>query len=133
MMKKKTVLLAVTALLSTPLLAAQNGGFVDPGAPAAQIQKGGFNGPDGTVATVKQAQGMDDDAWVTLRGNIEKRVADEDYLFRDETGTMTVEIDHKRWDGHTIGPKDRVELKGKLDKDLNSLELDVKQVRKIGG
>ncbi|AUX74578.1 TIGR00156 family protein [Erwinia pyrifoliae] len=133
MMKKAAVLLALTALISTPLLAAQSGGFVDPDAPAASAQKGGFSGPNGTQATVKQAQEMKDDAWVTLRGHIDKRVGDEDYLFRDATGSITVEIDHKRWDGQTIGPKDQVELMGKLDKDLNSLELDVKQVRKIAG
>ncbi|CAX53767.1 YgiW/YdeI family stress tolerance OB fold protein [Erwinia pyrifoliae] len=132
-MKKAAVLLALTALISTPLLAAQSGGFVDPDAPAASAQKGGFSGPNGTQATVKQAQEMKDDAWVTLRGHIDKRVGDEDYLFRDATGSITVEIDHKRWDGQTIGPKDQVELMGKLDKDLNSLELDVKQVRKIAG
>jgi uncharacterized protein (TIGR00156 family) len=133
MMKKTAALMAIATLMSMPVLAAQTGGFVDPNAPTAQVQKGGFSGPNGTVATVKQAQDMSDDAWVTMRGHIEKRVGDEDYLFRDATGTMTVEIDDKRWDGLTIGPKDNVELQGKLDKDFNSLELDVKQVRKIGG
>lgn len=131
MMKKTAALLAITALISTPVLAAQTGGFVDPNAPAAQVQKGGFSGPNGTVATVKQAQDMSDDAWVTMRGNIEKRVGDEDYQFRDATGTMTVEIDDKRWEGQTVGPKDRVELQGKLDKDFNSVELDVKKVHKL--
>jgi len=131
MMKKTAALLAISALISTPVLAAQSGGFVDPNAPTAQVQKGGFSGPNGTVATVKQAQDMKDDAWVTMRGNIEKRIGDEDYQFRDATGTMTVEIDHKRWEGQTVGPNDKVELQGKLDKDFNSMELDVKQVRKI--
>ncbi|MDI3440627.1 YgiW/YdeI family stress tolerance OB fold protein [Erwinia sp. V90_4] len=130
-MKKTAALLAISALISTPVLAAQTGGFVDPNAPTAQVQKGGFSGPNGTVATVKQAQDMKDDAWVTMRGNIEKRIGDEDYQFRDATGTMTVEIDHKRWEGQTVGPNDKVELQGKLDKDFNSMELDVKQVRKI--
>ncbi|KYP82918.1 YgiW/YdeI family stress tolerance OB fold protein [Erwinia aphidicola] len=130
-MKKTAALLAISALMSTPVLAAQTGGFVDPNAPTAQVQKGGFSGPNGTVATVKQAQDMKDDAWVTMRGNIEKRIGDEDYQFRDATGTMTVEIDHKRWEGQTVGPNDKVELQGKLDKDFNSMELDVKQVRKI--
>ncbi|MEI2606781.1 YgiW/YdeI family stress tolerance OB fold protein [Erwinia aphidicola] len=130
-MKKTAALLAISALISTPVLAAQSGGFVDPNAPTAQVQKGGFSGPNGTVATVKQAQDMKDDAWVTMRGNIEKRIGDEDYQFRDATGTMTVEIDHKRWEGQTVGPNDKVELQGKLDKDFNSMELDVKQVRKI--
>jgi len=131
MMKKTAALLAISALMSTPVLAAQTGGFVDPNAPTAQVQKGGFSGPNGTVATVKQAQDMKDDAWVTMRGNIEKRIGDEDYQFRDATGTMTVEIDHKRWEEQTVGPNDKVELQGKLDKDFNSMELDVKQVRKI--
>lgn len=131
MMKKTAALLAITALVSMPVLAAQTGGFVDPNAPTAQVQKGGFSGPNGTVATVKQAQDMKDDAWVTMRGNIEKRIGDEDYQFRDATGTMKVEIDHKRWEGQTISPKDNVELQGKIDKDFNSVELDVKQVRKV--
>ncbi|MEM6161464.1 YgiW/YdeI family stress tolerance OB fold protein [Erwinia sp. P6884] len=130
-MKKYAALLAVTALVSTPVLAAQNGGFVDPNAPAAQAQQGGFSGPNGTVATIKQAQDMKDDAWVTMRGSIEKRVGDEEYMFRDATGTMTVEIDDKRWDGQKISPSDSVELQGKLDKDFNSIELDVKQIRKV--
>lgn len=130
-MKKTAALLAIAALVSTPVLAAQNGGFVDPNAPAASVKQGGFSGPNGSVVTVKQAQDMKDDSWVTLRGNIEKRVGDEDYSFRDATGTMTVEIDDKRWDGQTISPTDKVELQGELDKDFNSVELDVKQVRKI--
>lgn len=130
-MKKTAALLAIAALVSTPVLAAQQGGFVDPNAPAAQMQKGGFSGPNGSVVTVKQAQDMKDDSWVTLRGNIEKRVGDEDYTFRDATGTMTVEIDHKRWDGLTVSPADKVELQGELDKDFNSVELDVKRVSKI--
>ncbi|WP_455863649.1 YgiW/YdeI family stress tolerance OB fold protein [Pantoea agglomerans] len=132
-MKKTAALLAITALVSMPVLAAQSGGFVDPNAPTAQVQKGGFSGPNGTVATVKQAQDMKDDAWVTMRGNIEKRIGDEDYQFRDATGTMKVEIDHKRWEGQTISPKDNVELQGKIDKDFNSVELDVKQIRKVQG
>lgn len=130
-MKKTAALLAITALISTPVLAVQGGGFVDPNAPTSVVQKGGFSGPNGTMVTVKQAQDMKDDAWVTMRGNIEKRIGDEDYLFRDATGTMTVEIDHKRWEGQTVGPKDNVELQGKLDKDFNSLEMDVKQIRKL--
>lgn len=130
-MKKSAALLAITALMTTPVLAVQQGGFVDPNAAAPHTQQGGFSGPDGSLVTVKQAQDLKDDAWVTLRGSIEKRVGDEDYQFRDATGTLTVEIDDKRWDGQTIGPQDKVELQGKLDKDFNSVELDVKRVRKI--
>lgn len=130
-MRKKAALIAIIALVTTPVLAAQQGGFVDPNAPAASVKQGGFSDKSGSVVTVQQAQGMKDDSWVTVRGNIEKRTGDEDYLFRDATGTMTVEIDHKRWEGQTVSPKDRVELTGELDKDDNVIEMDVKQVKKV--
>jgi len=131
MMKKTAALLAIAALVSGPVFAAQTGGFNDPAAPAAKTQQGGFSGQE-AVVTVKQAQDMPDDAWVTMRGSIEKRISDDDYIFRDETGTMKVDIDHKRWEGQNITPKDKVELQGELDKDFNSVELDVKKVRKLG-
>lgn len=131
MMKKTAALLAIAALVSGPVFAAQTGGFSDPSAPAAKTSQGGFSGQE-TVVTVKQAQDMNDDAWVTMRGNIEKRVSDDDYIFRDETGTMKVDIDHKRWEGQNITPKDKVEIQGELDKDFNSVELDVKKIRKLG-
>ena len=92
---------------------------------------GGFNGPNAGAMTVEKAKTMSDDTWVTLRGNIEQRIGGEHYTFRDATGTMNVDIDHKRWNGQTITPKDTVELQGKIDKDWNSVELDVKQITKV--
>lgn len=106
---------------------------MDPNAKTTQHQlaQGGFSNPNGSVTTVAKAKDLKDDSWVTLRGDIEQRVGDEDYLFRDETGTITVEIDDKYWNGQTISPQDKVELQGELDKGFNSAELDVKQVKKI--
>ncbi|CAK9886831.1 MAG: Protein YgiW [Candidatus Erwinia impunctatus] len=128
-MKKTAAILAITALFTTPLLAAQTGGFVDPH--ATTTQQGGFVATQSAVTTVKQAQDMADNSWITLHGTIEKRIGDDDYIFRDATGSLRVEIDHKRWEGQTITPADKVELQGKLDKHFNAIELDVKQIRKI--
>lgn len=72
---------------------------------------------------------MSDDTWVMLQGNIEQRIGDETYTFRDATGTLTVDIDRKRWNGQTVTPKDKVQLEGKVDKDWNSVEVDVKTVK----
>ncbi|MDI9223153.1 YgiW/YdeI family stress tolerance OB fold protein [Pantoea sp. EA-12] len=130
-MKKSAAILAIVMLAATPVLAAQQGGFVDPNAPKTQVHAGGFQADNTSVVTVKQAEEMKDDSWITVRGNLDKQIGDEDYLFRDSSGTMKVEIDHKRWHGQTITPKDQVELTGELDKDFNSIELDVKQVRKL--
>lgn len=130
-MKKSAVLLAIVTLVATPVLATQQGGFVDPNAPAAQSKVGGFQAGNASTVTVKQAEEMKDDSWITVRGHLDKQIGGEDYLFRDSSGTMKVEIDHKHWNGQTITPQDQVELTGELDKDFNAIELDVKQLRKL--
>ncbi|HAD4481819.1 TPA_asm: YgiW/YdeI family stress tolerance OB fold protein [Salmonella enterica subsp. enterica serovar Typhi str. CT18] len=128
-MKKLAAIVAVMALCSTPVLAAQQGGFSGPS--ATQTQGGGFVGPNGSSTTVESAKSLRDDAWVTLRGNIVGRISDDLYVFKDATGTINVDIDHKRWNGLTVTPQDTVEIQGEVDKDWNSVEIDVKQIRKV--
>lgn len=130
---KKYTLAALIALCSTPVL-AQQGGFLDPAAPQTQTQntqQGGFSGPSAALTTVDKVKSMSDDTWVMLQGNIEQRVGDDTYTFRDASGTLTVEIDRKRWNGQTITPKDKVQLEGKVDKDWSSVEVDVKNIKKL--
>ena len=122
-------MVAVMGLCSAPVLAAQQGGFSGP--TATQSQGGGFVGPNGSNTTVESAKSMRDDAWVTLRGNIVERISDDLYLFKDATGTVNVDIDHKRWNGVTVTPQDLVEIQGEVDKDWNSVEIDVKQITKV--
>lgn len=90
-----------------------------------------FQGPNGSVTTVESAKSLRDDTWVTLRGNIVERISDDLYVFKDASGTINVDIDHKRWNGVTVTPKDTVEIQGEVDKDWNSVEIDVKQIRKV--
>ncbi|WP_336218325.1 YgiW/YdeI family stress tolerance OB fold protein [Citrobacter amalonaticus] len=130
-MKKLAAIITVMALCSTPALAAQQGGFSGPTETQTQTQNGGFVGPNGSSATVESAKSMRDDTWVTLRGNIVKRLSDDLYLFKDATGTINVDIDHKRWNGVTVTPQDTVEIQGEVDKDWNSVEIDVKQINKV--
>ncbi|CAI1047740.1 YgiW/YdeI family stress tolerance OB fold protein [Serratia grimesii] len=130
---KKYTLAALIALCSAPVL-AQQGGFLDPAAPQTQTQntqQGGFSGPSAALTTVDKVKSMSDDTWVMLQGNIEQRVGDDTYTFRDASGTLTVEIDKKRWNGQTITPKDKVQLEGKVDKNWSSVEVDVKNIKKL--
>ncbi|WP_337048268.1 YgiW/YdeI family stress tolerance OB fold protein [Serratia liquefaciens] len=130
---KKYTLAALIALCSAPVL-AQQGGFLDPAAPQTHTQntqQGGFAGPSAALTTVDKVKSMSDDTWVMLQGNIEQRVGDETYTFRDASGTLTVEIDKKRWNGQTITPKDKVQLEGKVDKDWSNVEVDVKTIKKL--
>ena len=130
---KKYTLAALIALCSAPVL-AQQGGFLDPAAPQTHTQntqQGGFSGPSAALTTVDKVKSMSDDTWVMLQGNIEQRVGDGTYTFRDASGTLTVEIDKKRWNGQTITPKDKVQLEGKVDKDWSNVEVDVKTIKKL--
>lgn len=133
-MKKIAAMTAILALCSAPVFAANQGGFSGPGnnqTQTQQTQSGGFQGPNGSSSTVANAKSLRDDTWVTLRGTITERISDDLYIFKDASGTVNVDIDHKRWNGQTITPQDTVEIQGEVDKDWNSVEIDVKQIRKV--
>ncbi|WMJ66067.1 YgiW/YdeI family stress tolerance OB fold protein [Klebsiella variicola] len=133
-MKKIAAMTAIVALVSMPVLAAEQGGFTGPSSTtqvSSTAQAGGFTGPSGAVTTVANAKSLRDDTRVTLRGKITERISDDLYKFQDASGVINVDIDHKRWNGVTVGPQDTVEIQGEVDKDWNSVEIDVKQIRKI--
>ncbi|WP_318374191.1 NirD/YgiW/YdeI family stress tolerance protein [Enterobacter sp.] len=129
-MKNIAMLFTVLALASAPALAAPQGGFQASDTAAPAQNSGGFAGPSGTKTTAEKAKSLSDDAWVTLTGKIEQRTGGDNYLFRDESGTIDVEIDDKRWNGQTVTPQDTVEIQGKVDKDWNSAEIEVKKITK---
>ncbi|WP_145519459.1 YgiW/YdeI family stress tolerance OB fold protein [Yersinia mollaretii] len=136
-MKKLTLAATLMMLCGAPLLAhsateAAKGGFDGPATTQTQpTAEGGFSGPSATNTTVDKVKSMRDDARVTLQGNIVERLGHDTYTFRDSTGTITVDIDSKRWKGQTITPQDKVQIEGKVDKDWNSVEVDVKNITKI--
>ena len=84
-----------------------------------------FQGPESAPVTVAEALQMKDDAQVVINGQIEKSLGDEKYLFKDASGSVTVEIDDEDWRGLDITPQDVVTIKGEVDKDMFSTEIDV--------
>ncbi|RXJ17738.1 YgiW/YdeI family stress tolerance OB fold protein [Lelliottia nimipressuralis] len=131
-MRKFAAITAIMMMTTAPVFAAE-GGFNGPSATPAQTQtqQGGFVDNNANLTTAAKVKDQKDDSWVKLRGNITERLSDDRYLFRDTTGTVNVEIDHKRWNGQTITPQDQVEIQGKVDKEWNEFEIDVKQVIKL--
>lgn len=123
---KNIVLGALVAGL-TFSTAAQQQGFISP--VEQNHAQGGFNGPQAGLSTVAQAKTFRDDTWVVLEGNITRQIGDELYEFRDDSGTIYVDIDDKRWQGQAVTPASRVRIEGEVDKDWNSVEIDVKNVR----
>lgn len=129
MKKIMIVLFSICSLGLSGIALANNhgGGFVGGQASTS----GGFRGPSIEVSTVAAAKEMRDDQRVVLRGYIVKSLGDELYLFKDDTGTINVDIDGKRWKGQVITPEDLVEIRGEVDKDWHSIEIDVKRIIKL--
>lgn len=92
----------------------------------AQQPRGGFQGPDLPVMTVAEALKVSDDTPVKLAGKIEKSLGNEKYLFKDATGTITIEIDDDDWRGVTATPDSELIIEGEVDKDMfRDTEIDV--------
>ena len=91
---------------------------------------GGFTGPSQAAISVAEAKKLGDDAPVVLKGRIEKNLGGEKYVFTDDSGSVTVEIDNEDWNGVNVSEKDTVELRGEVDKDLMNFEIDVDSVMK---
>lgn len=128
---KKTLLIAALLTVGCTGVLAQQGGYTGPTTTATK-HGGGYTGPKSTgVMTVAQAKQMRDDSKVTLRGTIVKQLGDEKYLFKDSTGEITIEIDDDDWNGLAVGANDQIEIYGEVDKDWNSVEIDVDSVRKV--
>lgn len=112
-MKKITTLLVLTTAIITTSALAQDGVFSGPGAQGTTTTTlGGFVAPASSITTAANARTLADDTWVTLKGNIEQRTGDETYLFLDKSGSTKLDIDHKRWNGLTVSPRDTVEIQG---------------------
>ncbi|CAG0939712.1 Protein YgiW [Gammaproteobacteria bacterium] len=95
---------------------------------------GGFRGPDSLrLVTVAEAGQLGDDTAVKLQGHIVKALGDEKYEFRDETGTITVEIEREKWNGVEATPDTLVEIQGEIDKDWyrSGVEVEVDGVRLV--
>lgn len=119
------VLFCGVVLSADAAIAKDKGGFTE-----NTGTMGGFTGPGPALTSVKDAEGMRDDARVYLKGNIIQFLGKDKYLFKDQSGTITVDIDDDEWNGQSVGPQDTVEIYGKVDKDWNSVEIDVKRIIK---
>ncbi len=59
------------------------------------------------------------------------QVGNELYEFRDNSGSIYVDIGDKYWVGQSVSPNDKVRIEGEIDKDWNSVEVDVNKITVI--
>jgi len=90
----------------------------------------GFNGQMNKTS-VAEALKRPDDSYVTVEGNIVKKLSSDKYLFKDATGSITVEIDNEKWGNIDASEKDKLELSGEIERKTNSIHLDVDIVKKF--
>lgn len=120
-------------LFTVAVLALSTSAFAGFTGNNATATNGGFNGPSfkqSSTTTVAKAKRAYDDTYVTLRGNITAKVGKEKYTFKDNTGSIRVEIDDDVWRGLNVTPKTKVTIYGKVDHDDGRVEIDVKRISK---
>ena len=92
---------------------------------------GGFSGPSvgiNTVKSVLDAGMFSDDTPVSLTGYLVASLGGEIYTFKDNTGTMHVEIDYDKWFGLQATPTTKITIYGEIDKEFNYTKVDVDRV-----
>ena len=121
--------LILVVSFAVPAFAAYSGPGSNGKAPA-----GGFKGPEsGAMATtVEKALQLPDNARLILTGNIISKIAGskDEYMFKDATGEIQVEISDKYFRGlPEVTPETTVRISGKMDKDFaKNPEIDVKNL-----
>ncbi len=110
-----------------PQAGQQPSGFSGPGA-GGYARPGGFTGPTAQgrgVSTAADARNARDDSYCVLEGYIINRISKDHYTFRDQTGTVVVDIDDEDFHGRTVTPETRVRLVGEVDRDFGRVKVDV--------
>lgn len=89
--------------------------------------RGGFQGPNSAqLVSVSQLKNLPDESYAVVEGNIVRQIRGDHYEFRDASGSVQVEIDHKYWGANNVTPQNKVRLLIEVDHDLMSSEYDVK-------
>ncbi|GLS89336.1 hypothetical protein GCM10007916_04030 [Psychromonas marina] len=89
------------------------------------VQQGGFKGPNSVPElTVSQVQDAQDDTLVSITGHITSTLGDEDYVFKDKTGEIEVEIDNHLFQNNTVTPETRVTIVGEVGKEWDQISID---------
>lgn len=123
-MRKLVTLASLLALSSAVVAEGPRKGFY-------QNNNQGFQGEITVISTVKEVFGAYDDAYVALEGNIIKQIGDNDYIFKDATGEIKIEIENKAWRGQSITPNDKVRILGEVEQRQPQNEVDIKQITKL--
>ncbi|WP_330543237.1 NirD/YgiW/YdeI family stress tolerance protein [Aeromonas hydrophila] len=92
-----------------------------------------YTGPqEQNKVSVAQLKDLADDSWATLEGKLVKQLGGENYMFRDASGEVEVEVDQDVWRGIEVGPDDLIRIRGEVDHSWNKTEVEVESLEKVG-
>jgi uncharacterized protein (TIGR00156 family) len=84
------------------------------------------------AVTVNDARSLSHDSWVVLTGNIVNSLPPPtDYIFRDSSGEINIDIGPKEWRGLSVGDSDMVEISGEVKIQRGQVSIKVHAIRKI--
>ncbi|UVC30898.1 YgiW/YdeI family stress tolerance OB fold protein [Pantoea sp. SOD02] len=112
---KQRVLASLLMLLSVGASAAQGGFEAGESAPPQSKQDAGYKGSEDTGQTpISRIRDFRQGGYVTLEGYIVKKLKDESYEFRDNTGTITLDAKAEAFKGKTYKADDKIRVSGKV-------------------
>ena len=76
------------------------------------------------VSKISDVKAMPDDTEVVIQGVIVQNLGDENYLVKDDSGTVNIEIDEDLVQGNTITPEAEVLITATVDQEDNVTSLE---------
>ena len=123
--------LAIALFACAPLLAqAKNGGYLNHEAEPQKgdLYAGHFIKKEYAQSRIEKLKDYSNNTWITLEGNIISQTNEKQYVFRDPTGTIPVEIEDNAWHGHEVDAIEVVRIHGLLTRVEGKLVLFVSEL-----
>lgn len=81
------------------------------------------------VSKISDVNNLPDDAEVVIQGVIVQDLGNDNYLVKDDSGTVNIEIDEDLVQGNTITPEAEVLITATVDKEGNVTSLEAEEVQ----
>lgn len=93
---------------------------------------GGFQGePSGQAVSVAQALKAADHTMVQLTGKIVRQIDGDEFIFRDGSGEIKIDVEDEAWQGQNVTANDTITIYGTVDNDaFEKATVEVFRVKK---
>ena len=81
------------------------------------------------VSKISDVKAMPDDTEVVIQGVIVQNLGDDNYLVKDDSGTVNIEIDEDLVQGNTITPEAEVLITATVDQEGNVTSLEAEEIQ----